>query len=184
MDEDSGVERRRNNTRRNDRDTRGRGGRMRDDRGRDGRNTGRLRDDRDAGRLGADVDSYRPGTRRYVEPIQITRSMLTAVVPENHTSVVCVVVVRHPLLTMAMVGSVSPRIAATCGAVTAAGVAVVTTRAEGGSQAANDGHTTARITEHQEVAGKRTHSTVRPWATTAAPTQWTKQEKEALCSLA
>ncbi|KAH3917164.1 hypothetical protein HBH56_053190 [Parastagonospora nodorum] len=66
MDEDSGVERRRNNTfRRNDRDnrdTRGRGGR-RNDRGRDDRNSGRLRDDRESGRLGADVDSYRPGSR-------------------------------------------------------------------------------------------------------------------------
>ena len=110
--------------------------------------------------------------------------MLTAIAHENHTSVVCVVVVRHLLPTMAMVVSVSQRIAATCGAVTAAGVAVVTMRAEGGNQVVNDGYMTARITEHQEVAGKRTHSTVRQWATIAAPTQWIKQEKEGLYSLA
>jgi len=71
MSEDSGVERRRNNTRydRDTRDSRGRGGRRGNDRDagrpKDTRNSGRLRDDRDAGRLGADVDSYRPGTRRY-----------------------------------------------------------------------------------------------------------------------
>ncbi|KAL5120552.1 hypothetical protein ACEQ8H_001571 [Pleosporales sp. CAS-2024a] len=57
MDEDSGVERRRNNTfRRNDRDNR-------DSRGRGSRRNDRVRDDRNAGRLGADVDSYRPGSR-------------------------------------------------------------------------------------------------------------------------
>lgn len=56
MDEDSGVERRRNNHRndRDNRDTRGRGPRQRNDRE---RNDGRLRE--------ADVDSYRPGARRY-----------------------------------------------------------------------------------------------------------------------
>jgi hypothetical protein len=72
MDEDSGVERRRNNTRynRDNRDTRGRGGRRGNDRPRDGR----LRDDRDAGRLGADVDSYRPGGRRYVRLTHIAQS--------------------------------------------------------------------------------------------------------------
>jgi hypothetical protein len=77
MDEDSGVERRRNNTRydRDTRDTRGRGGRRGNTRDagrpRDDRNAGRLRDDdRDTGRLGADVDSYRPSpsTRRYDSP--------------------------------------------------------------------------------------------------------------------
>ncbi|KAF2833684.1 hypothetical protein CC86DRAFT_365513 [Ophiobolus disseminans] len=67
MDEDSGVERRRNNTRydRDTRDSRGRGGRRGNTGGRlrDDWNSGRLRDDRDTGRLGADVDSYRPGTK-------------------------------------------------------------------------------------------------------------------------
>ena len=88
MDEDSGVERRRNNTfRRNDRDnrdTRGRGGR-RNDRGRDDRNSGRLRDDRESGRLGADVDSYRPGTRRCVQSSRTMRLELTVFSPrETH----------------------------------------------------------------------------------------------------
>ncbi|KAH8730148.1 hypothetical protein GQ44DRAFT_607301 [Phaeosphaeriaceae sp. PMI808] len=55
MGDDSGMDRRR--YRRNDHDTRGRGGRPRND-----RDTGRLRDDRQSGRLGADVDSYRPGS--------------------------------------------------------------------------------------------------------------------------
>lgn len=48
MGEDSGVERRRNNYPRNDRN------------GRD-RRDGRDRRPREAGRLNADVDSYRPG---------------------------------------------------------------------------------------------------------------------------
>ena len=52
MDEDSGVERRRNNYPRNDRN------------GRD-RRDGRDRRPRDSGRLNADVDSYRPGGDRY-----------------------------------------------------------------------------------------------------------------------
>lgn len=55
MDEDSGVEKRRNNY-----PPRGeRNGRDRRD-GRDGRD-GRDRRPRDSGRLNADVDSYRPG---------------------------------------------------------------------------------------------------------------------------
>jgi hypothetical protein len=89
MGEDSGVERRRNNTRynrdsRDNRDTRGRGGGRRgNDRPRDG---GRLRDDRDTGRLGADVDSYRPGTRRFVRPLHIAEFKLTTTSPrENQT---------------------------------------------------------------------------------------------------
>jgi hypothetical protein len=101
MSEDSGVERRRNNTRydRDTRESRGRGGRRgndrdagrsRDDRNsgrlRDDRGAGRLRDDREAGRLGADVDSYRPGTRRYDSLPHVTVSRLTDASPrESHT---------------------------------------------------------------------------------------------------
>jgi hypothetical protein len=87
MDEDSGVERRRNNIRndRGNRDTRGRGGRPRNDRMRDDRNSGRLRDDRDSGRLGADVDSYRPSSRRYFELTRGTETMLMISSPrESH----------------------------------------------------------------------------------------------------
>jgi hypothetical protein len=54
MGEDSGVERRRNNYPRNDRN------------GRDNRNTrDRGGRPRDSGRLNADVDSYRPGSDGY-----------------------------------------------------------------------------------------------------------------------
>lgn len=88
MDEDSGVERRRNNTWKHDRDnrdTRGRGGRPRNDRASDDRNNGRLRDNRDSGRLGADVDSYRPGSRRYGMCFKGAQSTLTANSPrESH----------------------------------------------------------------------------------------------------
>jgi hypothetical protein len=90
MGEDSGVERRRNNTWKHDRhdrdnrDTRGRGGR-RNDRGRDDRNNGRLREGGDSGRLGADVDSYRPGARRYVRCTRGACRKLTATSPrESH----------------------------------------------------------------------------------------------------
>lgn len=78
MDEDSGVEKRRNNSRyeRDNRDSRGRGGRPRNDRQRD---AGRLRDDR------ADVDSYRPGTRRYSIRRKLTALKLTNISPrESH----------------------------------------------------------------------------------------------------
>jgi hypothetical protein len=87
MDEDSGVERRRNNTwnDRGPRGARGRGGRPRNDRTRDDRNSGRLRDDRDSGRLGADVDSYRPSSRGYVDPTHHAKPALTICSPrESH----------------------------------------------------------------------------------------------------
>jgi len=66
MDEDSGVERRRNNYPRNDRNDRN--GRDRRDR-RDGRD--RRPRERDAGRLNADVDSYRPGGDGYGSTVSL-----------------------------------------------------------------------------------------------------------------
>lgn len=71
MDEDSGVERRRNNYPRNDRN------------GRD-RRDGRDRRPRDSGRLNADVDSYRPGGDGYGSPFNPQSPQLTGSSESRH----------------------------------------------------------------------------------------------------
>jgi hypothetical protein len=80
--------------------------------------------------------------------------------------------------TMAMVALASLRTTRIYGPATAAEVAVANP-AEGGNQVLSVGHTTARTTGLQAVAGKRTHSpsTVRRWATTVVRMQWTQQAR-------